>query len=63
MAKRKKLYRGGDRVLGGVCSGMADYFETDTTLVRVIAVLLTVFTALVPGIIAYILCWIIIPQR
>ena len=58
-----KLYRGHDRVIAGVCSGIAERFDTDATAVRVLWALLTVFTALVPGIIAYVICWIIIPKR
>lgn len=58
----KRLYRSNtDRVLGGVCAGIADYFELDPTLVRILAVA----TILLPGpsIIAYLIAWIIVPVR
>ena len=52
--------RDGKRV-AGVCGGFARYLDLDPTLVRVVWILLTVFPPL-PGIIAYIVCWIVIPQ-
>lgn len=51
-----------DKHIGGVCAGMARYFATDVTLIRliwVIAVLATIPFA----IIAYLLAWIIIPME
>ena len=52
--------REGKRV-AGVCGGIARYFDLDPTLVRVVWVLLTIFPP-VPGIILYIVCWIVMPQ-
>lgn len=57
-----KLRRGHDRMIAGVCSGIAERFGTDATAVRLLWALLTVFTALVPGIIVYIICWVVIPK-
>ena len=60
----KKLYRVTDnKVFCGVCSGLAEYFKIDVTLIRVIWALLTVFTALFGGVLAYIICAAIIPER
>ena len=50
-----------DRILGGVCGGMGNYFNLDPVLVRVIWVVL-LFAAGV-GFLAYILAWIIIPEE
>ena len=62
VSKTKKLYRStSDRMLGGVCGGIAEYFDCDATIIRVIYVLLSVFTAAFPGILVYIFCLIIIP--
>ena len=58
----KKLYKGNDRVLGGVCSGLAEYFDFDVTAVRAAYTLLTFFTAFC-GIPCYIILWIIMPER
>jgi len=60
--EKKKLYRSKkDRMIGGVCGGIAEYFDIDPVLVRIIAVL-TIFANGI-GIIAYIIAWIIIPQN
>ncbi|MDP3461791.1 MAG: PspC domain-containing protein [Bacteroidales bacterium] len=61
MNQVKKLYRARiNRVLGGVCSGMADYFVIDPTLVRVLWVIFSIMGG--AGLLAYIICWIIIPE-
>lgn len=57
----KKLFRDGEsRALGGVCSGLASYFGTDTTVVRLLFVL-SIFLG-GAGIIVYIILWIITPE-
>jgi len=56
----KRIYRSRDeRVIWGVCGGIAKYFDLDPTLIRIIAVL-TLFFALT-GILIYIILTIIIP--
>ncbi|MBR7079652.1 MAG: PspC domain-containing protein [Treponema sp.] len=57
----KKLYRSNDKVFCGVCGGIADYFDLDSTIIRVIWVLLSCFTIGFPGILAYIICAAILP--
>lgn len=49
-------------MIAGVCSGLAEYFGLDTTLVRVGYALLTVFTAF-SGVIVYLILMIIMPER
>ena len=56
----KRLYRSHDeRMLGGVCGGLAEYLHTDPTLIRVLFVLFALAGG--PGIIAYLILWIIVP--
>ena len=58
----KKLYRSKkDQIIGGVCGGIAEYFGIDSTLVRLAFVLFALIEG--AGIIAYIIAWIIIPER
>ncbi len=58
----KKLYRSvTDKMLGGVCGGLAEYFSIDPVIVRLIFVLAVIFGG--SGILAYIILWIIIPQK
>lgn len=60
----KKLYRNEkDKVLAGVCSGLAAYLSVDANIVRLIYILLTAFTGFFPGIIAYIIAVVVIPQE
>ena len=59
----KKLYRSNDKVFCGVCGGIADYFDLDSTIIRVVWVLLSCFTIGFPGIIAYIICAAILPAN
>ena len=58
----RKLSRSNDRMIAGVCAGLAEYFGLDTTLVRVGYALLTVFTAF-PGVIVYLILMIVMPER
>lgn len=60
----KKLYLSKtDKKIFGVCGGLAEYFETDSTLVRVLAVFIAVLTAVVPAVITYLIVALIIPQQ
>ncbi|MFC2017500.1 PspC domain-containing protein [Chloroflexota bacterium] len=56
----KRLYRSqSDRMLGGVCGGLAKYFDIDPTIVRIIAVLSVFVSGL--GVLAYIIMVIVVP--
>lgn len=58
----RKLYRSrADSMIGGVCGGLAEYFDIDPAIVRLAAVLLVFAGG--AAIIAYIIAWIIIPQK
>ncbi|MBI3032331.1 PspC domain-containing protein [Candidatus Woesearchaeota archaeon] len=59
----KRLYRSKrDKVLGGVCAGIGDYFEIDPVVVRLVWIIFT-FISMGFGIIAYIIAWIIVPEE
>jgi phage shock protein C len=52
-----------DRRIAGVCGGLAEYFGVDATPIRVLWVILSILCgAIVLGILAYLLAWLIIPQ-
>lgn len=51
-----------NRWVAGVVGGLADYFGIDATLARIIYVLVSIFSAAFPGILIYIILWILIPQ-
>jgi phage shock protein C len=52
-----------NRRVAGVCAGLAEHLELDTSLVRILWVFLTLASGCFPGIIAYVLAWIIIPEE
>ena len=54
MEEPKRLYRSNNGMIAGVCAGIADYFGWDPTLLRIVYVLATIFTAFA-GIIIYII--------
>ena len=58
---QKKLYKSEtDKKLCGVCGGIANYFGMDSTIVRLITVLLVLFVG--GGLLAYIICALVIPD-
>ena len=62
-SKPKRLYRSGrERLLGGVCGGIAEYFNVDPTIVRLLYVLLTL-VSFGAGVLFYIIAWIIVPRN
>lgn len=59
----KKLYRSHHRILGGVLAGFAEYIYADKTIIRLVYVLLSVFTAGFPGLLIYIIFWAVVPEK
>jgi phage shock protein PspC (stress-responsive transcriptional regulator) len=59
----KQLYRSTDnKVIAGVCAGIAEYFNVDPVLVRIIALILLLPGGL-PGFIPYVILWIVVPTK
>ena len=52
-----------DKMLGGICGGIADYMVVDPTIVRLIFALATFFTAVFPGVLIYLIMWIVVPKE
>ena len=62
MSEAKKLKRSRtDKMLGGVLGGIARHYELDATVLRIIYVLVSLFSAAFPGIIVYLILWVLIP--
>jgi phage shock protein C len=61
---QKRLMRSStDCKLGGVCGGIADYLDVDSTIVRLIWVVLVIFPfPLIPAVLGYFIAWLVIPQ-
>jgi phage shock protein PspC (stress-responsive transcriptional regulator) len=59
---KKRLYRSHtEKMIGGVCGGLAEYFDIDPVFIRILFVV-AVFAG-GSGFLAYVLCWIIVPQQ
>ena len=58
----KKLTLSPNKKIAGVCGGLAEYFDLDPTMVRLGWAIATFFTCF-SGIIIYIICWAVIPNR
>lgn len=56
-----QLKRSNNRIIAGVCGGIAEYFNWDPTIVRIVYVLVSVFSAAFPGILVYIILWVVMP--
>ena len=50
-----------DRLIGGVCGGLAAWLGWNPTVVRLLYILLSILSVAFPGIIVYILLWIVMP--
>ena len=62
MVRPKRLTKSRDKVLAGVCGGVADYFGLDRSLVRVLVALVVFFSAIVTGLIVYVVAALILPE-
>lgn len=58
----KHLYKSrNNRVISGVIGGIGEYFNVDPTLLRLIWLLVVIFTGLVPGLLVYIIAMLVVP--
>ena len=56
------MKRGKDQIIGGVCSGFAEYFNIDISLMRIFWLILSVCTTM-PMLLIYIICWIVMENE
>lgn len=64
MNPSQPLHRSSSNVfIAGVCGGIAEWLGWDPTLVRVLYVLASVFSAAFPGVLVYIILWLVMPTR
>ena len=63
MSREKRLHRSRtEKMIGGVCGGLAEYFNVDPTIVRVIWVALAILPIPGSAILAYLILWVVMPQ-
>ena len=51
------------RTIAGICAGLGHYLELDVTLVRLMFALVTLVSGIFPGVVVYLLAWIIVPEE
>lgn len=61
-APRPKLTRSNDRMIAGVCGGIAEWFGWKPDRVRIAYVIASILSAAFPGIIVYLLLWLVMPE-
>lgn len=60
----KRIYRDErNGKIAGICAGLGEILDVDPTIVRLVVVFLTVITAFWPGILTYIIGWVVIPEK
>jgi phage shock protein C len=63
MAVERKLMRSSNKILAGVCGGIAEYFDVDPTLVRICYAALSILSAAFPGLLLYIIMLLLMPEK
>jgi phage shock protein C len=59
----KRLYRSStDKKIAGVCGGLGEYLAVDPTVLRLIVAIVCIATGIFPGVIGYIIAWVVIPE-
>ncbi|MFZ4464131.1 MAG: PspC domain-containing protein [Bacteroidales bacterium] len=62
MNRERRLYRSRmSKMVGGVCGGLSEYFQIDPSIMRIGWVVFTMLGG--AGLLAYIICWIVIPEE
>ena len=62
MTAPRALTRSNNKVIAGVCAGIAEYFGWDVTLFRIVYVVVSIASVAFPGIIVYIIFWALMPR-
>ncbi len=61
---RNRLHRSrSNRMIAGVCGGLAEWLGWDPTLVRILYVVVSVVSAAFPGLLVYLVLWLVMPER
>jgi phage shock protein C len=62
MSDSRRLMRSNNKVIAGVCAGFADYLGWDVTRFRVAFVLVSIISAAFPGMLVYLILWVLMPR-
>lgn len=61
MEEKKRLTRSNNKMIGGVCAGLAEYLDLDPTSVRIVWVLMVFFAGF--GGLLYVILWLVMPKQ
>ena len=61
MSNGQRLTRSRNKMIAGVCAGIAEYFGWEVTLFRVAFVVVSILSVAFPGILVYVLLWVVMP--
>ena len=62
MPDARRLTRSRNKMIAGVCAGIAEYFGWEVTLFRVVYVIVSILSVAFPGILVYIVLWVVMPR-
>ena len=62
MTDNRRLTRSKHKMIAGVCAGIAEYFGWEVTLFRVAFVLASILSVAFPGILVYLVLWVVMPR-
>jgi phage shock protein C len=62
MADGRRLTRSRNKMIAGVCAGIAEYFGWEITLFRVVFVVVSILSVAFPGILVYLVLWVVMPR-
>jgi phage shock protein C len=62
MTAGRRLTRSRNKMIAGVCAGIAEYFGWEVTLFRVVFVLVSILSVAFPGILVYLVLWVVMPR-
>jgi phage shock protein PspC (stress-responsive transcriptional regulator) len=58
----RRLTRSRNKMIAGVCAGIAEYFGWEVTLFRVVFVVVSILSVAFPGILVYLVLWVVMPR-
>ncbi len=62
MTDGKRMTRARNKMIAGVCAGIAEYFGWEVTLFRVVYVIVSILSVAFPGILVYLVLWVVMPR-
>jgi phage shock protein PspC (stress-responsive transcriptional regulator) len=62
MSPAPRLTRSSNKMIAGVCAGIAEYFGWEVTLFRVVYVIVSILSVAFPGILVYLVLWVVMPR-